>query len=118
MDNMLIANNMGSLAFGNISKDKKETANNTLGIGSFSGISQMLAEALKTLEEIPLKEEDYGLVQGIYSQKLSYLENDIIYSFKKRLKDYLDKVEEDIKKKKPSGSGKYNIKIIFKIFRN
>lgn len=102
LENMLISNNMGSLAFSITTKNTTGNNQGNINSGSnnYSTIAQMLQETLKTSDDIPMKESDIGLIQGIYAQKLNYLENDIVYSMKKRIKNFLDTVENDIKTKK------------------
>jgi len=109
LENLLICQNMGSLAFGPGGKNAGPSANQiNLGNSSYITINQMLQDTLKSSEEIPLKENDVGMIQAIYAQKISYLENDIVFSMKKRIKEFLDKVENDIKTKKQNTSSNHN----------
>ena len=64
-----------------------------------------IAENVKIMDDIVLKEIDVNFLQRIYNQKLQFFTSDIVYKMKLRIKDFLDKIEKEIadeKEKKAS----------------
>ena len=54
---------------------------------------------LKISEDIQIKESDVTFVQGIFSQKINFLTNDVIFIMKVRIKEFLNKIEKEEKNK-------------------
>jgi golgin subfamily B member 1 len=63
-----------------------------------------ITDLLKISEDIQIKENDVNFVQGIFSQKINFLTNDVIFIMKVRIKEFLNKIEKEIKDEKINSS--------------
>lgn len=73
------------------------------------GSNLSISDMIKISEDIQIKETDVTFVQGIFSQKINFLTNDVIFIMKVRIKEFLNKIEKEEKNKSSSQTEEINL---------
>ena len=95
-----IENFIGSLYATSSSSDPKDKKGKDAG-----GVNSNFTEILQLVDQIQINQNDIEFIQNIFTQKISFLTQDILYKMKVRIHDYLntiklemphDKVNQDL----------------------
>ena len=73
--------------------DAKKTGGSTI---SNNALLAVFPDILKLVDDIEVKEEDIGFIKNIFNQKITFLNGDILYKMKTRIRNYLDQIKEEM----------------------
>ena len=76
----------------------KRTIDNNYFITKPSNLA--IIELLKLADDIQFKDSDITHIMNIYLQKLSFLSGDVIFVMKRRIQEFLNKIEKEISEEK------------------